>query len=509
MEKFQKDLAVSGQRFYAFLENLNTGILIYDLELKILFSNQAAQNFLGLEKEQMQGRLMIDLPLVWIREDRTVMPFDEFPAQRTFDSGKSVQNQVIGVHKLGQTESIWVQCQAYPDLDEQGNLSQIIVSLTNFTREKKLLDLNFLFETALDQSPAGIAIVEAPSGKLTYLNQAGFMMRGGGKPGQSVKNLDLNRLQSFWNLRKLDGVALKYEEVPLMRAINYGEETSAEFLLKAPDQSDRIMWTNVAPVFRLDGTIMAGIAVFLDTTEFHGLQDQLKIAEMKSRFLDVAAHELRSPVTAFSLLLQFTQRQYAKGHVIDSSVLDRLRGQVDRISHLIDDLLDITRLQHGTVKLKLETRDIVSLVSDCIGDYKLRAPDRNFKFSKPEESIRVNIDSVRIYQVLSNLLDNAIKYTDMNTPVEIAIEGKVESVRVSVKDYGSGIPKEEQRILFLPFSRGTTGLVGHSGGLGLGLSICRGIIELHGGTIGLTSELGVGSTFFFEIPRPDSFPGFF
>lgn len=497
----QKEVAASDKRFYALLEHLIAGVLVHDLNLKILYSNSAAQSILGMNREQIQGRMATELAWEWIKDDGTRILAEEYPANRVLQSGKPSLNQSLGIRNPEGGEPVWIQADAFPEFDSDGKLSLVIVNLTNITREKKLLELNFLFETALDQSPAGIAIVEAPSGKLSYLNQSGFLMRGGGKPGQSVKDFDLNSLQSFWDIRRLDGVALSNNEIPLMKAIHYGEETSAELLLRGPGHADRIMWTNVAPVYRSDGTIMAGIAVFLDTTEFHVLQDQLKIAEMKSRFLDVAAHELRSPVTAFSLLLQLTQRQQAKGRPVDSSTLDRLRGQVDRISHLIDDLLEITRLQHGTIKLKFENRDLVSLISECLDDQKLRSPNRIFKFNKPIEAIQVKMDPVRIYQVLSNLLDNAIKYTGESAPIEISIEGKAQSVRVSVTDRGPGIPPELQKVLFLPFSRGTAGLAQHSGGLGLGLSICRGIIDLHGGNIGLQSEMGVGTTFYFEIPR--------
>jgi signal transduction histidine kinase len=107
-------------------------------------------------------------------------------------------------------------------------------------------------------------------------------------------------------------------------------------------------------------------------------------------------------------------------------------------------------------------------------------------------------------QVLSNLLDNAVKYTPEETPIEIQIAQRSGTVRVSVLDQGPGIPKDQQETLFSPFTRGDSKDTLRSSGLGLGLSVCRALMELHGGTIGVESEEGHGSTFFFELPRKES-----
>ena len=222
---------------------------------------------------------------------------------------------------------------------------------------------------------------------------------------------------------------------------------------------------------------------------------------IKSRFLDIAAHELRTPVSAFSLLLQFTQMQLEKGHPVDMDTLVRLRAQANRISQLVVDLLDVSRLERGALNLRRESSNLVSIISECVNEFELRAPTRRITFYKPEQNIEINIDRVRIYQVISNLLDNIIKYTPDKSPVEVVIDMKPELIRVSVKDHGPGIAEREQMALFNPFGRGTGGQEEQVAGLGLGLYICRGIIELHGGTIGVKSKLGVGSTFFFDLPR--------
>jgi PAS domain S-box-containing protein len=234
------------------------------------------------------------------------------------------------------------------------------------------------------------------------------------------------------------------------------------------------------------------------------LKAALKAAEnavnIKSKFLDIAAHELRTPVTAFSLLLQFTQKKFSKGVAVDLVTLERLRSQVDRISQLVIELLDVSRLERGVLNLKPCKTNLVEMIAQCISEFELKETNRRIDFKAPDESIELNIDSLRIYQVFSNLIDNAVKYTPDETPVEVWIEKKDKVVRVSVRDFGSGISKEHQIELFDPFFRATTTFTEEAGGLGLGLFISKELIGLHGGTIGVDSKEGEGSTFYFELP---------
>jgi PAS domain S-box-containing protein len=298
-------------------------------------------------------------------------------------------------------------------------------------------------------------------------------------------------------------------------ALRGERDFNVEFRVVWPDGTIKTLKGNAIVLRDIKGVARRMIGVNMDVSEEKKrleelyllnayLQSAREVAEkatlMKSRFLDVAAHELRTPVTAFSLLLQLTQKQLAKGIPVEVSILTRLKIQGDRISRLVVDLLDVSRLERGVMTLDRKPTNIVSLIHECLEDFKLRKSNRNLIFSEPKNPIELNIDPIRIYQVISNLLDNASKYTPENTSIEVIIETKHNIVRVSVKDYGPGILAKHQAELFSPFSRLSDELTDKSGGLGLGLFICRSIIELHGGKIGLNSEVGLGSTFYFELP---------
>ena len=285
-------------------------------------------------------------------------------------------------------------------------------------------------------------------------------------------------------------------------ALETKEPFEQTFPLRSASGKYRWFLTRTIPIKDERGRVLRWIGTNTDVTDLREAREASENAmRLKSRFLDIAAHELRTPVTAFSILLQFSQMQLEKGRPVDASTLAKLRAQADRLSRLVVDLLDVSRLERGKLDLKLEPTDIASLVSECIDNFKLQSPKREFVFLQPAHPVELTIDPIRVYQVISNLIDNGLKYTPEHEPIEITLEAKPNIVTVTIKDHGVGIPEAQVKALFQPFVRGVTQLEESTSGLGLGLFISKNIINLHGGTMKVTSEAGHGSTFTFELPR--------
>ncbi len=224
------------------------------------------------------------------------------------------------------------------------------------------------------------------------------------------------------------------------------------------------------------------------------------LADRKIKFLDIAAHELRNPIASISLLIQLCEKRTEKGQPLPLDVLARLRVPVDRLARLVVDLVEMSRLERGLLSLLPVKTDLASLISECVEEFKQRAPEHRFIFNKPHQTVEINLDPLRIGQVLANFLDNAIKY-DGNGDIKVMLEVMPSVVRVSVTDHGLGISEDEQSLLFTAFARGSSNATIRAGGLGLGLSICKSIMDLHKGTIGVRSKVGHGSTFYFDLPR--------
>ncbi len=297
-----------------------------------------------------------------------------------------------------------------------------------------------------------------------------------------------------------------------------GEKFNSEFRVVWPNGTIRNIKAMAGLVRNAQGVATRVTGINQDITEDKRAMERLKelneyleearnVAEkatvLRSRFLDIAAHELRTPVTAFNLILQIAQKKLEKGQQVGAEVLTRLQMQGDRIARLVVDLLDVSRLERGVLQIKREPVDISNLIINCMNENKLRYPNREIVFAQIKPVV-IKIDPIRIYQVISNLLDNACKYTPENSPIEISVKDEPHGVTVSVSDHGPGIPEAQKESLFTIFSRGSTELVERSGGLGLGLFICQSLVELHQGKIAVTSQIGQGSTFSFELPREEA-----
>jgi signal transduction histidine kinase len=234
-------------------------------------------------------------------------------------------------------------------------------------------------------------------------------------------------------------------------------------------------------------------------------------------FLGVAAHELKNPLASMKLSLQGTQRRIHRsmqretvGATDVAPLLEQVaqaehqeERQVDRLDRLVNDLVDVSRVQAGMLELHLEPTDLATVVREAVEELRQVNPDRTLRLVLPEEQrVPVIADSPRLGQVVANYVTNAFKYSPADRPatVGLAVEGK--EARVWVRDEGPGVPAKEHEHIWERFHR-VQGIEVQSGsgvGLGLGLHISRTIIEQHHGQVGVESAPGEGSTFWFSLP---------
>lgn len=233
------------------------------------------------------------------------------------------------------------------------------------------------------------------------------------------------------------------------------------------------------------------------------LQGAREAVRVRDEFLSVASHELKTPLTPLSLKLQALSRAL-KTHpdsplapIIESHVEVGHR-QVRRLTELMNDLLDVSRISAGTFRLQREAVDVAALVRDVSARFAPRFALEHCDFSvDAPESVRGCFDRARLAQVLDHLLENALKY-GAGTPVSVrlSVEGPV--ARLTVRDGGIGISSEQRPRLFERYGRAVSER--HYGGLGLGLYLTRTIVEAEGGRVSLESCLGEGATFGVELP---------
>ncbi|HEY7414823.1 MAG TPA: PAS domain-containing sensor histidine kinase, partial [Ktedonobacteraceae bacterium] len=237
---------------------------------------------------------------------------------------------------------------------------------------------------------------------------------------------------------------------------------------------------------------------------------------LMDEFIGIAGHELRTPLTTIKVSVQLAQRQLSRMlkqyasqdamHVTLSSLRDHLvrtEKQISMQNRLISDLLDVSRIHAGRMELHPDLCDLVSLVQEVVGDQHYLTPERTLDLviTTPEQTL-VMADADRVRQVVSNYISNALKYSEATEPVKIRVRLIDSCVQVSVQDHGPGLSLEQQQRVWERFYRVPSVEVkaGSGIGLGLGLHISRMIIEWQQGQVGVCSEPGAGSTFWFTLP---------
>jgi len=254
--------------------------------------------------------------------------------------------------------------------------------------------------------------------------------------------------------------------------------------------------------FNENGEAIRFIGTLLDITFQKTIDESTReLLSKKDEFISIASHELKTPVTSLKAALQIMERASIRGDSIKTvdSFIQKAIKQVDKLTELIKDLLDVTKIQSG--KLVLRKTDFVldELLKECVEELQNDSAKHKIVI-EGYRNIEVHADRNRLEQVIINLISNAIKYSPDANKVIVSIEKVDEGIKVSVKDFGIGIPKDKLPLIFDRFYRVDEASQRYAG-LGLGLYISAEIIRQHGGHIDIKSTMGKGSSFWFIIPE--------
>lgn len=231
--------------------------------------------------------------------------------------------------------------------------------------------------------------------------------------------------------------------------------------------------------------------------------EETRVANLKNEFISTVSHELRTPMTSIRGSLGLIAGGVA-GVISDEAkpLIDIAISGTDRLIRLINDILDIEKIESGKMEFNMKTVEITPLVQEAITANRSFAEHHKvqFRLTRSVPNVWINADVDRFAQILDNLLSNAAKYTSEGDQVEIEISEQNDKVRVSVIDHGPGIPNSFRGKVFSKFMQANASDTRKKGGTGLGLATCKALVENQGGAINFESKEGEGSTFFFEFP---------
>ncbi len=346
----------------------------------------------------------------------------------------------------------------------------------------------------VESSPVGVMVVDAATRTFASVNKEAERILGmSPEPGST-----LVRYHEVAIYRRTDGRMYEGDERPLARALSHGEVVRAEeILFDLPDGRKVTTLVNATPIYSDDGEIVSAIAVIQDMTPLE------EIERLRNEFLAMVSHELRTPLTTIK---GCTSVVLGSSDPIDESeMLQYFRmidDQSDNLRGLINNLLDITRIEAGALSVNSRPTEVKSLVDEAKTAFLRRGARNDVEVNLDPDLPRVEVDERRIIQVMDNLLSNSSKYSPESSTVVVTASSDGFHVAISVTDEGKGITSEQLTRLFRKYSRGDeAGPDGKVVGEGLGLAICKGIVEAHGGRIWAESAgENQGTRVTFTIP---------
>lgn len=233
----------------------------------------------------------------------------------------------------------------------------------------------------------------------------------------------------------------------------------------------------------------------------HDVSDRKRVEQLKQDFVAMISHELRTPLTSLqALLAMLSNGSYGKTTESGEQRLKSAKTGVNRLIMLINDLLDTEKLEAGKLSMTYKDVDLSAVVERSVETIEGFAEEHDVKVTVSNRPIKVLGDFDRLIQVMVNLLSNAIKYSEEDGTVEVNIEEDGQECEVRVVDHGAGIPPGFEDKIFQRYEQAPSADGKRRGGTGLGLPICKAIVEQHSGSIGVRQTAGGGSTFWFRIP---------
>lgn len=368
----------------------------------------------------------------------------------------------------------------------------LVSSLKNEAPNLAALQLEILIKNLSD----GV-IIYGPDFKINFINRAAEQMLGVKNEEVSGKIISPALLQDE-RLRALTQIIFP-ALAPIVTQVSEDEWPQiVDIALEEPQLKLRATLNRITGQ---ENTPLSFIKVLRDRTR------EENILASKREFLDTAAHQLRTPLTAMSWAFETFVKEIQNNPGLKTTAEEGL-GLAKKSIKIVDDLLNAARIEGGQFGYKFQETDIVNFIKEIVGQAKTIAEQANIKvtFTSAENSLKATIDTERLGIALTNLIDNAIKYNNVNGSVAVTLEKETDLkfIKISIQDTGVGVPQNEINKMFTKFYRGSNIIQLEPNGSGLGLYITRNIIRNHGGEIYVDSVPGRGTKFWFTLPTDPS-----
>jgi PAS domain S-box-containing protein len=458
-----------------------TALWMVDTGGNMTFVNQTWADWTGQPKEAHMGRGWVEFVLPDDRE-QVIASF-----VRSAGLHEPYQADFRVLRSDGKTQ--WVAATGKPRYLDDGEFAGYVGSCMDITgrkkAEQKMLDSEERFRTIADSAPVLIWMAGTDK-KTTFLNTSWTKFA-------DVEELlsDDGYLQSnLIHAADVEHVLQRYRH-----AFNTRHDFYLEFRLQCKDGSYRWIGMKGVPRYTADKTFEGYIGSGMDITEMKEHE------QIKNDFIGMASHELKTPITSIKAYIQLLLSMYknSEDEFLKKS-LGTVNKQINKLTRLITDLLDVSKMESGQLSLNYEPFTLRDLLKETIEEVQHTSSQHTITFNETLNDVAVYADRDRIAQVIINFLTNAIKYSPLSNKVDVEASHTVDEAIVSVKDYGIGIKVEEQEKIFNRFYRVEGRNEQNFSGFGIGLYVAAEIIRRHDGRVWVESTPGQGSVFYFALP---------
>ena len=452
-------------------------VVVTNLEGHILSWNKAAEALYGWKEEEVKEKVLGALLRAHYPEGDRDAWMQKIIAHNYWQ-GETRQQRKDGT---------WLDIQTGISVlrDSKGNVTGLVEIMRDITTSKQiareLQEREQQLQAAIELTKFGVWKLYLKSSRIecSARSKAHF-----GYPADADLNLEMI----------IERILPADRDLNLKEALDYKEEYHGEYRVAWPDGSLHWIALSGQGQYSKSGKPFAVVGVTLDITE-RKLEEQ-----RKDSFIGMASHELKTPLTALKGFTQLLARQLKRLELEDQiAILARMDGQIDTMTALVNELMDVSKIQAEKLEYTWKMVDIDRLVKKVITAVQ-QTNGQHTIVVHGTIGAKIRADQTRLEQVLANLLTNALKYSPQATQVEVSLATENDHVLIKVRDYGLGIPAEERESIFGRFYRADTAWSRAISGMGMGLYIAREIVEKHGGRIYVESTIGEGSTFYVELP---------
>ncbi|MDB5117991.1 MAG: phoR 2 [Mucilaginibacter sp.] len=498
-------LKTADQTYRMFIEKMNEGAVTLNYDGLILYSNSRFAEMVGMPLEKVIG-----LPFDTFIPEADHARFNTIIKSAWNDECKEEIELLSGQQKL---ISCLLSCNTL-ELDEGVALSLILTDLTIQkdterqlkVRNEQLAEAQSTTEKLNDELEDTVKIRTSD----LLISREHFKLLANNIPQMTWTNLETGDV-NFYNQRWYDYTGLTFQQTKdwgwaavvhpddlaltkerYMAALQTEGIFEVENRYKRADGSYRWHLNRAIPLRDDNGKILFWVGTATD------IEDQKREMERKDEFIGIASHELKTPLTSLKGYLQLISHKKQDLPDAVKQYIEKAISALNKLQRLVNDLLDVSKIQAGRLEYEIKPINLSDLIRLCIENARHIYPNYVFENHDGSEYM-INGNEERLEQVLMNLINNAVKYSPTTKNVIITTSLQEDRVRVSVTDFGIGLSDEQKGRIFERFYR-VEDKKYMSSGLGMGLYISQEITHNHEGTIGVDSELGKGSTFYFELP---------